>query len=269
VASEYNVCRIPDITSGQALAGLGVAFVAAVLALGVCLGSDFSSIEGTQKGPNLRKILRSLDRESVPQDVRKECFEGIPESEIPQAGDWIVIWGGSSTSARILAQLAKLVGLRVIKVVDVGKHGEALSQEHADLLVDNVDPERAVEIIKRVTRNNLRFGVDTIGKNTAELLQKALRTADSGQHSHLVGLTGLPKETLPGIEHHVVPIKIHHEVQPVGESLMAWLENLLLSKGIRPPEVEVAPGGLEGVNDALDRLRRGEVSGKRLLVKLE
>jgi hypothetical protein len=270
VASDFNVCRVPDNIPRQRFSGLGVAFVAAALALGICFGADFSQIEGTSKGPNLLKILRSLDAKLIPEDVRKECLEGISESDLPKPRDWIAIWGGSSATAQIIAQLSKLVGLRVIKIVDVAKHGEQLSQGQADLLVDNHDPERAVEIIRRVTRNNLRFAVDTIGKKTAEQLRGALREGgEDGLQSHLVGFSGMPGDSVPGIKHHAPPIKIHHEVQAVGEGLMVWLEGLIRGDNIQPAETEFAPGGLEGINDALDRMRKGEISGKRLAVKLE
>jgi hypothetical protein len=49
---------------------------------------------------------------------------------------------------------------------------------------------------------------------------------------------------------------------------MVWLEKLLRDGLITAPEAEIAPGGLEGINDALDRMRKGEVSGKRLIVQL-
>ncbi|KAF2437000.1 GroES-like protein [Tothia fuscella] len=269
VASESNVCRIPEHTPRQTLAGLGVAYVAAALALGVCLGADFSTKSNGSPGPNIRNALQKVDAESIPQDVRKECLDGMPSSEVPSPGDWIAIWGGSSASAGIAGQLSKSIGLRVIKVVDVGKHGELLSEGPADLLVDNADPQRAIEIIRKVTRNNLRFAIDTIGKETATHLQKALRSSESGPQAHLVGLTGLPKETIAGVKHHVVPIKINHEIRAIGESLMTWLETLLLGCEIQPPKIEVAPGGLEGINNALDRMRKGEIAGKRLVVKLD
>jgi NADPH:quinone reductase-like Zn-dependent oxidoreductase len=270
VASDFNVCRIPDSIPRLRLAGLGVAFVAAALALGVCLGADFSQIQGTGKGPNLLKILRSIDAKSIPDDVREECLEGIAESDTPKPRDWIAIWGGSSATAQILAQLSKLAGLRVIMIVDVGKHGEQFSRGQADLLVDNYDPKRAVEIIRRVTRNNLRFAVDTIGKKTAGQMREALHVGEEGGHqSHLIGFSGIPSDLIPGIKHHTVPIKIHHDVQSAGEGLMTWLESLVRSGSIQPPETELAPGGLEGINDALDRMRKGEISGKRLAVKLD
>jgi NADPH:quinone reductase-like Zn-dependent oxidoreductase len=185
---------------------------------------------------------------------------------------------GSSATAFIMAQLAKLLGLRIIKVVDMGKHGRNLSAGPADLLVDSHNPERAIEIIRSVTENKLRFGIDTIGRQTAEHLQKSLHQWDSPQvngstntqksYSHLVGLSGIPKHTVGGVKHHVVPIKIYHKVEEIGEALMIWLEKLLETGKITPPEVVIIDGGLESVNASLDRMRNGEISGKRLVVKL-
>ncbi|RDI84051.1 hypothetical protein Vi05172_g5836 [Venturia inaequalis] len=268
IAPSYNVCRVPVSTPRNSIAGLGVAFIAAVLGLSVCLGIDFGLVEKGPIGPNLRKILQGLDEESIPKDVRGECLTSITDDERPKSGDWIVIWGGSTSTAKLAAQLSKLIGLRVIKVVDVGKHGEQLSASSADLLVDSHDTERAVQIIRRVTKDNLRFAIDTIGKSTAELCQQALKQGSEGLRSHLVALSGLPKEKAEGVVHHNVPIKVHHEIKEAGEGIMVWLEKLLRDGLVRAPEAEIAPGGLEGVNDALDRMRRGEVSGKRLIVEL-
>jgi threonine dehydrogenase-like Zn-dependent dehydrogenase len=166
----------------------------------------------------------------------------------------------------IVAQLAKHLGMRVIKVVDVAKHGAQLSQGPADLIVDSYDSERAVEIIRRVTKGNLRFGVDVVGTKTATLLRRTLREGDENMKSHLVGLSGLPKDPVVGIQNHTVPIKLHHDVPAVGEAMMIWLEKLLATGKLVPPQVEVLAGGLPAINDGLDRMRKGEISGRRLAV---
>lgn len=184
---------------------------------------------------------------------------------------------GSSTTALMTAQLCKLLGLRVIKVLDVGKHGEEFSQGPADLLVDSHDPERAISIIRRVTGNQLRLGIDVVGRPTSELLRRTLRfgngddasgAAEGARKSHLVGLTGLPKVLIDGVQQHTVPIKVHHEVPEVGEALMRWLEILLSKEMIVPPVQETIDGGLGRVNEGLDRMRRGEISGKRLAINM-
>ncbi|KAK5992772.1 hypothetical protein PT974_06188 [Cladobotryum mycophilum] len=155
-------------------AGLGVAFVAAAITLGICMGVDFSTV---LDGPDLLQLVSSIDPEGIPQDVRSECLHGIVPGERAVAGDWVAIWGGSSTSANMTAQLARLVGLRVITIVDTAKHGLRISNcdsQRPDLLVDSHDPSRVIDIINANVGGQLRFALDTTGRDSAAVLLKAL-----------------------------------------------------------------------------------------------
>lgn len=161
-----------------------------------------------------------------------------------------------------------MIGLRVICVADVVKHGSRLVELGADVLVDRQDPSRAVQIIRSVTKGKLRFALDTVSKETATQLQESLQLSKGGAEAHLVGLTGLPKVRLPDVKYHSVPIKVFHSVPALGETAMRWLEQLLIAKGLEPPDIALADGGLEGINEALDRLRDGTVSAKRIVVPI-
>ncbi|KAL3419899.1 alcohol dehydrogenase GroES-like domain-containing protein [Phlyctema vagabunda] len=268
VVPTFNACRIPHHLSFINAAPVGVAFVAGALALGICMGLRFSEC-GRNPGPDILQTIRSLPRETLPKDVREECFDHLNEDERVQSGEWLVIWGGSSASGCCAVQLAKLVGLKVIAVVDIARSGERMLKYGADLLVDRHDTARAVEIVKSITKGRLRFGFDTRGRESATLLAQAMQNdAQAGTRSHLVGLTGLPKEPTEGVVYHSVPIKVFHEVPTVGDGLMLWLEQLLEKRLIFTPEVQIAEGGLEGINNALDRLRDGTVNGPRIVVIL-
>lgn len=153
-------------------------------------------------------------------------------------------------------------------MADVAKHGARLHRLGADILVDRFDSARAVEIIRSVTGGELRFALDAVGKETAGHLQQCLKPQQGTLYSHLVGLTGLPKQTSPGVKHHQVPIKVFHSTAAIGEPVMVWLEQLLASNVLAPPDIDIAQGGLEGVNSALDQLREGNASGKRIVVPL-
>ncbi|TVY59719.1 Trans-enoyl reductase lepG [Lachnellula suecica] len=267
--SDFNACRLPHNISAQEAAPLGVAFVAAALALGICIGMDFLVTSGGPRGPDLLRIVQSISRDSLPKDIHQECFDGINKNERAKAGDWIAIWGGSSATGCCAVQLAKLAGLKVVAVIDVARSGERMLRHGADLLVDRLDEERAISIVKGITKGKLRFGLDTIGKPTAIRLAQGMQS-ESGVDSkaHLVGLTGLPKEPTNGVVYHSVPIKAFHEAPDVGEGLMIWLEKLLENGLLATPDIEVADGGLEGINAALDRLRNGSVNGPRIVVPL-
>lgn len=239
-----------------------MAFVAASLALGVCLGLRLP------KGPDLRQIVRRKSLDDLPADAIPECM-AIEEYERPEIGDWLVIWGGSSTSALFLSQIALLAGLKVILVVDLAKHGSRIAVKNECVIVDSHSSERAAEIIRGITGNNLRFGIDTVGKDTTAQLAKCLQR-NSKKRSHIVGLAALPKDREDSsVVYHSVPVKLFHEVSEVGSSLMTWLEEALQSATLELPRVTEAPGGLHGINDALDMMRQGLISGQRLVVPLQ
>ncbi|KAK3302807.1 chaperonin 10-like protein [Chaetomium strumarium] len=296
VALDYNTVRIPPALSLEKASTLGVAFVAAALALGVCMGVDFS---GELGGPDLHRLVREVASEGLASDIRKECLDGIREHERAVRGDWLAVWGGSSTSAHLTIQLAKLVGLKTVAIVDKAKHGVRLTNHqaiHTDLLVDSHDPQRAVDIIRSNLQGKLRFGIDTRGAESATSLLQALSPGTSARQSrplvgaprnasppsppatpddsmllsaHLIGLTGLPKHPAPeGTVYHTIPIKLFHEMPAIGEALSSWLERLLAEGRICAPEVLDVEQGLGSVNKGLDRMRRGEISGGKLVVKV-
>lgn len=295
IASFFNTIRIPQDISINSGSTLGVAFVSAVLALGICMGVNFESIEN---GPNLLESVRNIAPEMLPADIRQECLSRISYTERAKPGDFLVVWGGSSTCAHVAKQLARLAGLKIISVVDTAKHGIRLSTTErirSDLVVDSHDPDRAIQIIRANTGQNARFGFDTIGKETATYLLKSLsqphETAKNLDRagakpptppstpleenpqtlrSHLVGMTGLPQKDVPGgVVLHSVPIKLYHEVPQVGEELSAWCERLLVKGLLVPPDVVGVVEGLDGINAGLDRMRRREISGGRLVAVLQ
>lgn len=295
VASSFNSIRLPKHISINSGSTLGVAFVSSVLALGICMGVSFENIED---GPDLLKLVASIGPERLPADIREECLHSIDKIERAKPDDWLVIWGGSSTCAHVTKQLARLAGLKIASVVDSAKHGLRLSSTTAirpDLLVDAHNPERAIEIIRSATGGAARFAFDTQGKDTAAHLLKTLaypstgdanggnsngtkfptppatpiRTTPGSQSSHLVGLTGLPKSDIPeGVALHSVPIKLFHEVPEVGEALSAWCEKLLVKGLLVPPDVVGTVDGLAGINEGLNRMRRREIRGGRLVAVL-
>ena len=95
IASDFNVCRIPLDLSPEKYASLGVAFVAATIALGICLGVNFGNDLQGASGPDLWSIAQGLSAEIIPDDVRAECLNGIKNIERPKRGDWLAIWGGN------------------------------------------------------------------------------------------------------------------------------------------------------------------------------
>jgi hypothetical protein len=152
-----------------------------------------------------------------------------------------------------------------------------------DKLINRSDLHKAALDVISQTPGSLRFGVDTVGKETSSWAQNILAQRSSRRYSkflrdatkiypsylsHLVGLTGLPKEPNLAVKLHKLPIKLFHTNPELGGAISQWFHELLTERKIIFPDVEVVEGGLGAVNSALDRLRRGEISGKRLAVRL-
>ncbi|KAJ4011043.1 hypothetical protein NW752_007419 [Fusarium irregulare] len=284
VAKSYNIVRLPSNVSFEQGSTIGVAFVTAVVALGICLGVDFTDVDN---GPDMRQVVEGLNLDSLPKDVHKEIAQQIPSQDRPEAGDWFIIWGGSSTSAILSAQLAKLAGLRVAVVLDAAKHGSRLYEEHSvkpDLVIDSHDPQRAIGIIRSCTRGSKRFGLDTRGKETTAFLIDALCDTPSipepddsksdtsenllPRHVHIVALCSAPKIQRSDLTLHTIPIKLFHESPEVGRALTTWLGKLLQNDAVAYPTVAGIGNGLSSINASLDRMRRGEISGGKMVVKV-
>lgn len=175
-------------------------------------------------------------------------------------------------------------------ILDTAKHGALLASDpsyFADAIIDSKDTARAIESARTVSGGSLRFGVDCVGKITAGHLLQCLANSERENRSlssspssaspadsvtqpfdaHLIGLTGLPKETGHVLTHRV-PVKIFHEIEEVGHDIVVWLERLLEEKLLKPPRILGVVTGLEGINNGLDKMRKGEISGGRLVARL-
>ena len=168
--------------------------------------------------------------------------------------------------------------------MDQAKHGHRLSASTIpssictpDIVVDNNDPRRVEQIVQSVAGGDVRFGIDTQGKDTANLLLRSLTGSTAApadfnviiptKHTHLVGLTGLPKldNQTQAVTLHNVPIKVFHEVPEIGNALAIWLEQLLAHGKLRPPEPVGIEEGFEGVNRGLQKMRK---QGGRVVVRI-
>jgi hypothetical protein len=55
----------------------------------------------------------------------------------------------------------------------------------------------------------------------------------------------------------------------MGQALVEWLERLLAQGLVMPPDIIDVEQGLKSVNRGLDRMRRGEISGGKLVVRVD
>ncbi|KAM0790565.1 hypothetical protein ACM66B_004434 [Microbotryomycetes sp. NB124-2] len=258
VASEHCLGTVPEDISVEQCAAIGVGAVAAALALGSALGIAIRSfaprtwaIGAEGESPEWTKLSGTDSPITTPQ---------------VHFGEYLLIWGGSTVTGFLIAQLAHVAGLRVIAVADKSKHESRLRALGISHVVDRNDPALAVEQVRDITQGQLRYAIDCVGRQTAEYAMQTL--SDLEREVFLVGLSGLPKQSPRNVRLCDVPIKTFHTNAAVGTGLMRLLEDLIASRELVLPPVEVVDGGLEAVNRALDRMRTGDYPFGRLVVKL-
>ncbi|KAH7400543.1 hypothetical protein DE146DRAFT_611536, partial [Phaeosphaeria sp. MPI-PUGE-AT-0046c] len=288
VVSDFNAVKLPQSYQGYHAASIGVAFITAAIALGVSLGMVFQTAPN-ESSLNLLKVAQAQEPSNVPADISDEIFNAIDPRSRPRSGDWIMIYGASSVTAQIAIQLANWSGLKVCAIADSQKHGARLRQlGTVDILVDRMDLDKAAEEIQKEIAAPIRFALDTVGSDTASWCQNVLASCrrsvlgsfGTGQgrngrgssfdedQSHLICLTSRPKIKDPNVRVHTVPIKLFHENQDIGKLISGWLGELLGSRELKLPDIIFADGGLNAVGPSLERMRKGEVSGKRLVVRM-
>jgi hypothetical protein len=94
-------------------AAAGVAFVAAAISLGICLGLTLSHKRHLQLG--LLNLARAQGREDMPEDIVGEVCYSLDKR--PVAGDWILIYGGKLATIPTLISM-QLIVLEVLSLQD-------------------------------------------------------------------------------------------------------------------------------------------------------
>jgi hypothetical protein len=149
----------------------------------------------------------------------------------------------------------------------------------ADIVIDRNDLDCAAQDLRATISAPIKFAFDTVGADTAAWCQSILSSKhdesphpkDSNIHGtlgHLVCLVGSPKERCSGVRIHQVPIKLFHTNQDIGHVISSWLSVLLGNGKLKLPETIYEDGGLAAIGPSLERIRRGELSGRRLVVRL-
>ncbi|KAK4057056.1 hypothetical protein OIO90_001956 [Microbotryomycetes sp. JL221] len=257
VASEHCLGSVPQEVTLEQCAALGVGAVAAALSLGSALGIAI-------RGFAPRTLAIGAEGES-PEWTKLSGTDSPISTPQVHFGEYMLIWGGSTVTGFLIAQLAQIAGLQVIAVADEAKYGERLRAVGISHVVDRTDPDLAVQQVRELTQGQLRYAIDCVGRSTAE---KAMQTlSDLEREVFLVGLSGLPKQSPRNVRLCDVPIKTFHTNAAVGTGLMRLLEELIENKELVLPPVEVVEGGLGVINDALDRMRRGDYAFGRLVVR--
>ncbi|OJJ50220.1 hypothetical protein ASPZODRAFT_128846 [Penicilliopsis zonata CBS 506.65] len=203
--------------------------------------------------------------------------------------DWMLVYGGSSATGSMVIQLAKLSGFKVVTTCSP-RNFDLVKQRGADVWLDYHHPH-IFSLIAEATSNSLMHAFDTIATDeTAAICAASFAPADTKEGEKAIYVSTLDP-TLPASLPRPVEKKYFLGYTLVGEDVLfedqllpaseedyqfalrfGVLVEKLLGEGRlknHPVATGVGGSGLEGILGGLDVLRRGEVSGKKLVYLLE
>ncbi|KAF3025860.1 hypothetical protein E8E14_014791 [Neopestalotiopsis sp. 37M] len=178
----------------------------------------------------------------------------------------LLIWGGSSVTGQFLIQLARRASLRVVCVSSAKTAPTLLDLGAAHVVArDGRTEDEIVDAVRGYCANDVTMGVDLVGAKTA---LATLRCLSATRPARFAPLAWAPKvEVADNVEVLNVEMK-QFVLNPASAVYSDQLTRLVEAGEIRLPEIEVLSGGLDVVEEGLERLKRGDMAGKKLIVDM-
>jgi NADPH:quinone reductase-like Zn-dependent oxidoreductase len=194
-------------------------------------------------------------------------------------GEWLLIYGGSTTSGCLGIQFAKLAGYKVI-VTCSPRNNDLVKSRGADKAFDYNDPEWPSKV-RKFTDNKLKYVWDTICEPKA--CCDALSSDDEGcRYSTILFVDDdFPRK---GVETSVTLMytMFGEDFDKYGEEWPAshedwtfakmWMEltEKLVSEGkVVPHPKRAEEGGLQGILKGIEELKEERVRGEKLVYRIE
>lgn len=231
---QHTVVPIPSNLSFEEASCLGVAGLTAAMALWLWL-----EVPGS---PTV-----------VPQTISKSGY--------------LLIWGGSTITGQFAIQIAALAGLKVIAVTSAKtvELVRTLGAEHT-VIRDGKTGDELISEIRAIAGDDITRGIDLVGPETASLCLKVLSTSQRVLFAPLAMLSG--KTDVPqNISVETVEMK-QFVLNKASQVYSHALNRLIEKKKVVLPQITVLDGGLAVVIEGLERLKRGDMAGKRLVVRI-
>jgi NADPH:quinone reductase-like Zn-dependent oxidoreductase len=194
---------------------------------------------------------------------------GSPKIEtrtIPDSG-YLLIWGGSTITAQFAIQIAVLGGLRVIAVTSE-KTKPLAEKLGAEFVVtrDGKTGDEIVEEIRAIGGDDITRCIDLVGTTTANHCLQALSVA---KESLFAPLAMISKDASVPANVKVETVEMKKFVlEPESEVYSMALSRLVEDGRVTLPEIEVVKGGLDAIQEGLERVKRGDMAGKKMVVSI-
>jgi len=231
VAPEHTVLVMPDLSSFEEAACLGVAGLTAAMTL-----------------------WKWFDLPMVP-------------AASASGEHFALIWGGATITGQFAVQIAVEAGLKVIAVasqrmkqrlLDLGAH-------HVVVRDDRSLADLASEV-RQVGGDDIVYGIDLVGPQTAAYGLGCLSRQQAAKFAPLA-VPAPPIDAPKNVEMVNVEMK-RFVMDPTSRKYAVRLTELVAKGRVVMPEHVVLTGGLAAVENGLLRVRSGDTGGKKLVVRM-
>ncbi|KAH6968163.1 alcohol dehydrogenase GroES-like domain-containing protein [Fusarium avenaceum] len=209
----------------------------------------------------------------------KQLGLAMPGSETGERPEYVLVAGGNTASGRMAIQLLKLSGIKPI--VTCGPNANAVLKELGAVHTFDYHSSTCGREIKNLTRNTLVHALDCVtSADTMAMCFQALG-AKGGKYIGLEAPPTLVKYTRRDVSVDWVqalslfgkPVKLEGVYGRPASPSDRWFAADLYQRAekwveqgqIRGPDFKVRQGGLEGVMEGIDQVRKGQVQGYNIL----
>ncbi|KAF9218705.1 GroES-like protein [Gyrodon lividus] len=192
----------------------------------------------------------------APWDGGRGQFSGKPA----------LIFGGATSVGQYVIQFAKLSGFSPI-IATASPHNTALlTSLGATHIIDRSTPASSfASSITRITNLPISLVYDAVSHQDTQ--QLGYDVLAEGGHIVIMLPSSIKEVQASGKKIVSVLGNVHQpEHREIGRALARHLPGLIEAGEITPNQVEVVPGGLDGVAPGLERLKNNLVSGRKLIV---
>jgi NADPH:quinone reductase-like Zn-dependent oxidoreductase len=198
----------------------------------------------------------------------------VPGSPIPQQSTispsgYLLIWGGSTVTAQFAIQLATLAGLKVITVTSLKTRclAENLGATHTVVRDNKSCDEIVAEILQLTNGEPITRAIDLVGNTTAAHCLKALSATSSKSLFAPLAMLSSSAVIPDNVSVQTVEMK-QFVLNPASRVYATELNRLVESRNISLPSITILEGGWEQVLEGLDRLKGGDMAGKKMVVRI-
>ncbi|MCJ1250091.1 hypothetical protein MMC30_007317 [Trapelia coarctata] len=211
---------------------------------------------------NLCAVVSAL---SIHLSLARPPLSGAPE---PQ-GKKVLIYGGSSASGQLAVKYATSAGYTVV-TTSSPQNREFVTSLGPAYIIDHTLPP--ADIVAELNAQGPYHKIfDTIGlPPVTDIMVEYLSSLGGGSYNTFIPLLGSEKPIPENVERKFAPYSWAFE-EDAHKHVAKWFYEEYVPQGLEnglivPNRLEVIEGGLGKIQDALDLMLRGGVSGKKLVM---